>query len=39
MVMLDKITNGGISPKTLTVLLGGTGVGKTLLKLIWLVNI
>ena len=32
MVMLDKITNGGISPKTLTVLLGGTGVGKTLVK-------
>ena len=32
MSMLDKITNGGISPKTLTVLLGGTGVGKTLVK-------
>ena len=32
MVMLDKITNGGIAPKTLTVLLGGTGVGKTLVK-------
>ena len=32
MTMLDKITNGGISPKTLTVLLGGTGVGKTLVK-------
>ncbi len=32
MVMMDKITNGGISPKTLTVLLGGTGVGKTLIK-------
>ena len=32
MVMLDKITNGGISPKTLTVILGGTGVGKTLVK-------
>ena len=32
MIMLDKITNGGISPKTLTVLLGGTGVGKTLVK-------
>jgi len=32
MEMLDKITNGGISPKTLTVLLGGTGVGKTLVK-------
>ena len=32
MVMLDKITGGGISPKTLTVLLGGTGVGKTLVK-------
>ena len=32
MVLLDKITNGGISPKTLTVLLGGTGVGKTLVK-------
>ena len=32
MVMLDKITSGGISPKTLTVLLGGTGVGKTLVK-------
>ena len=30
--MLDKITNGGISPKTLTVLLCGTGVGKTLVK-------
>ena len=32
MIMLDKITGGGISPKTLTVLLGGTGVGKTLVK-------
>jgi len=32
MSMLDKITNGGISPKTLTVVLGGTGVGKTLVK-------
>ncbi len=32
MSMLDKITNGGISPKTLTVILGGTGVGKTLVK-------
>ena len=32
MVMLDKITAGGISPKTLTVILGGTGVGKTLVK-------
>ena len=32
MVMLDKITGGGITPKTLTVLLGGTGVGKTLVK-------
>jgi len=30
--MLDKITDGGISPKTLTVFLGGTGVGKTLVK-------
>ena len=30
--ILDKITNGGISPKTLTVFLGGTGVGKTLVK-------
>ena len=30
--MLDLITNGGITPKTLTVLLGGTGVGKTLVK-------
>ena len=30
--MLDLITNGGISPKTLTVFLGGTGVGKTLVK-------
>jgi len=30
--MLDKITGGGISPKTLTVFLGGTGVGKTLVK-------
>ena len=30
--MLDLITNGGVSPKTLTVLLGGTGVGKTLVK-------
>ena len=29
--MLDKITGGGISPKTLTVFLGGTGSGKTLL--------
>ena len=32
MVMLDKITGGGITPKTLTVFLGGTGVGKTLVK-------
>ena len=30
--MLDKITGGGISPKTLTVFLGGTGSGKTLVK-------
>ena len=30
--MLDKITDGGITPKTLTVFLGGTGVGKTLVK-------
>ena len=30
--MLDKITGGGITPKTLTVFLGGTGVGKTLVK-------
>jgi len=37
--MLDKITGGGISPKTLTVFLGGTGVGKTWLRLIWHLNI
>ena len=30
--MLDNITGGGITPKTLTVFLGGTGVGKTLVK-------
>jgi replicative DNA helicase len=28
--ILNKVTNGGISKKTLTVLLAGTGVGKTL---------
>jgi KaiC/GvpD/RAD55 family RecA-like ATPase len=32
---LNKITNGGLSPKTLNVILGGTGVGKSLILCDW----
>jgi archaellum biogenesis ATPase FlaH len=33
--MMNKITNGGVSPKTLNIVMAGTGVGKT----IWLCHL